>query len=194
MDAETLAHAIEPLTKEIGQGTGLGLAMVHGMAEQSGGWLHLSSATGKGTRAEIWLPLVGPDAAGAIDELEDLEATKAPRLRVLAVDDDALVLINTIAMLEELGHEVVQAQSADEALQKVRDARFDLVVTDQGMPHMTGLQMVEMMRQEYPSLPTVIATGYADLPTDASDVTKLEKPFSMGELQAAITAAVLPAR
>ncbi|HEY0302810.1 MAG TPA: PAS domain S-box protein [Rhizomicrobium sp.] len=134
MDAETLARATEPFftTKGVGKGTGLGLSMVHGMSEQMGGRFALKSRAGEGTTAEIWLP-----AAAAAPKAEPAAAEALPfprqtsRLRVLAVDDDGLVLFNTAALLEELGHEVIEAFSGEAALEALRRETVDLVITDQ---------------------------------------------------------------
>src|SRR6188474_504964 len=101
MDGATLAKATEPFftTKGVGKGTGLGLSMVHGLAEQSGGRLVIESAPGEGTTATIWLPVADADvvAPAAPHEAETAEPDQRP-LVVLAVDDDALVLMNTQAM------------------------------------------------------------------------------------------------
>jgi hypothetical protein len=145
MDETTLAHAVEPFftTKGVGKGTGLGLPMVHGLAEQSGGRLRLASRIGEGSTAEIWLPAaVGPEGAPerAVDRPAHASAG-ARRLRILAVDDDDLVLMNTTAMLEDLGHVVLEAHSGAQALQILRMEAIDLLVTDQDMPNMTGLQL-----------------------------------------------------
>ena len=140
MDAETLARASEPFftTKGVGKGTGLGLSMVHGMAEQMSGRLVLSSKLGEGTSAEIWLPAIDGAAqpAGVVAGAPDPQASER-RFRVLAVDDDRLVLFNTVAMLEDLGHVAVEAGSGAEALELLRGQDFDLVITDQSMPKMT---------------------------------------------------------
>lgn len=187
MDEVTLSRATEPFftTKEVGQGTGLGLAMVHGLAMQSGGRLHLESKKGQGTRAEIWLPL----AEGQSEVMVEAEA-RAPHggraLSILAVDDDPLVLINTVAMLEDLGHQVTSAGSAREALELIEGNRFDLVVSDQGMPHMTGLQMMDAMRLKGHLMPTIVTTGYASLPKTDVAVTTVSKPFGLDELETAI--------
>jgi hypothetical protein len=113
MDAATLAKATEPFftTKGVGKGTGLGLSMVHGMAEQSGGRLVLKSRAEEGTTAELWLPV---DATETIRTAErpaqpDPELVREP-LAVLAVDDDALVLMNASAMLKDLGRTVFEAK------------------------------------------------------------------------------------
>ncbi|RUX68993.1 hybrid sensor histidine kinase/response regulator, partial [Mesorhizobium sp. M7A.F.Ca.US.005.03.1.1] len=107
MDGETLARATEPFftTKGVGKGTGLGLSMVHGMTEQMGGCLVLKSSRGTGTTAELWLPIAtaSSEFARGPDVLAE-EAIETASLRILAVDDDALVLLNTAAMLEDLGH------------------------------------------------------------------------------------------
>jgi CheY-like chemotaxis protein len=185
MDADTLARATEPFytTKGVGKGTGLGLSMVHGLAEQSGGRLVLSSEPGHGTRVELWLPearAVGQPraASGHIGE----EAATDP-IVVLAVDDDDLVLLNTQAMLEDLGHAVVTAGSADQAMAALRDGRVDLVITDYAMPGMTGLQLAEAIHATRPQLPVVLATGYAELPDDAgAGLPRLAKPYTQSDL------------
>jgi CheY-like chemotaxis protein len=108
-------------------------------------------------------------------------------LVVLAVDDDALVLINTVAMLEDLGHRVFPATSAKEALAMLRRETVDLVITDYAMPQMTGLQLAEAVRADRADLPVILATGYAELPADATPVLpRLSKPFFQRDLAAAI--------
>ena len=194
MDEDTLTHAVEPFftTKGVGKGTGLGLPMVHGLAEQSGGRLRLTSRIGEGTTAEMWLPgAVGP---GAAPERHPDHAPApdglARRLRILAVDDDDLVLMNTTAMLEDLGHEVLEAHSGAQALQILRmeAANIDLLVTDQAMPNMTGLQLAETTRDLRPELAVILATGYAELPPGAADpsLERLAKPFTQAELAEAV--------
>jgi CheY-like chemotaxis protein len=108
-------------------------------------------------------------------------------LVVLAVDDDALVLINTVAMLEDLGHRVFPATSAKDALAILRRETVDLVITDYAMPQATGLQLAASIRAHHSDLPVLLATGYAELPSDAEPVLpKLSKPFLQRDLAAAI--------
>jgi CheY-like chemotaxis protein len=186
MDAETLQRAMEPFftTKGIGKGTGLGLSMVHGVAEQSGGWFGLRSRKGEGTIAELWLRVAeGP--AQAIDQSErEAQAIHQSPLVVIAVDDDALVLTNTIAMLDDLGHTGVPASSGKEALDILRRLEnVDLVITDQAMPQMTGVQLAEAIKKEWPDLPVILATGYAEIEAGhGSALQKLSKPFTEAEL------------
>ncbi|WP_027543489.1 MHYT domain-containing protein [Bradyrhizobium sp. WSM2254] len=195
MSEEILKHAQEPFftTKGVGKGTGLGLSMVHGLAEQSGGRLVLKSRPGEGTKADIWLPI-----AEATAEPDPRTAAPAPvarasrQLSVLVVDDDLLVLENTAAMLEDLGHIVVEARSGDEALALLRRTRtVDLVVTDYAMPGMTGLQLAGAIAAERPETVILLSTGYADLPSDArSSLPRLAKPFDQAALAKAIEAAM----
>jgi PAS domain S-box-containing protein len=192
MDAETLTRATEPFftTKGVGKGTGLGLSMVHGMAEQMSGRLMIRSRRGEGTTAEIWLPAAPAAPAPVLEEavMEPVTSPKQGALRVLAVDDDALVLFNTTAMLEELGHTVIEAYSGDAALEVLRAQAIDLVITDQAMPKMTGVQLIEAIRAHWPELPVILATGYAELPGGVKiDVPKISKPFSERELSSALT-------
>lgn len=195
MDEATLKRAAEPFftTKGIGKGTGLGLSMVHGLAEQSGGRLVLKSEQGKGTTAELWLPLAQAAEAQTIAASINVAAQTATRtLTVLAVDDDRLVLMNTVAMLEEMGHTVLEATSGPQALEILRQhATIDLLITDEAMPQMTGLQLAKVVQAERPGLPIILATGYAEVPRDAM-LPKLSKPFFQEDLARAVAAAVSP--
>ena len=193
MDADTLARATEPFftTKGTGKGTGLGLSMVHGMVEQLGGQMILHSKPGEGTAAEIWLP-----AAEQPAETEDAAPTAAiermQALTILTVDDDALVLANTRAMLEDLGHTVIMAYSGEQALEQLeRTSGVDLVITDHAMPKMTGSDLAKRITARRPDMPIILATGYAELPvgTDAS-LPRLAKPYRQDALAYAITSAV----
>ena len=193
MDQATLAKAAEPFftTKGPGKGTGLGLAMVYGSVTQIGGRVVLKSETGRGTTAELWLPVVTDLTKPEPDPEPGLLRATDASLHVLAVDDDALVLMNTSAMLEELGHEVVEAGSAKQALEFFNRQPFDLVITDQAMPHMTGSQLAEAVRALRPDIPIIIATGYSELPHGAEGTfTKLSKPFNEHELERAISETV----
>ncbi|UIJ74137.1 PAS domain-containing sensor histidine kinase [Aurantimonas sp. HBX-1] len=195
MDEATLARAAEPFftTKGIGKGTGLGLSMVHGLVRQSGGRLAIRSSKGAGSTVELWLPQ-SPDAPAAPLEAAEAEPSAAATgpLVILAVDDDGLVLMNTTAMLEDLGHTALEAFSADEALEHLRAGhRIDLVITDHAMPRMTGSQLAEVIRAEWPEIPIVLATGYAELPPGGDrSLQKLAKPFGMRELEAAVCEAM----
>ena len=196
MDAETLSHATEPFftTKGVGRGTGLGLSMVHGLAEQLGGRLILRSALGAGTTAEIWLPVAAEGVcAPSPMPVAVPPPVPASKLAVLAVDDDGLVLMNTAGMLEDLGHRVFEATSASQALEIIdREPGIDLVITDQAMPQMTGLQLATEIRARRPGVPIIIATGYAELPVGHQSFPKLDKPFFEQQLAQAIKAAMHP--
>lgn len=190
MDAETLAKAAEPFfsTKGVGKGTGLGLPMVQGLVEQSGGRLTLKSRPNEGTQVEMWLPVAEVAAPSEPATLQKPRAAASRLLNVLAVDDDSLVLMNTVAMLEDMGHTVFAATSAGEALAILeREKSIDLVITDQAMPHMTGLQFAQAIRRQWPQLPIILATGYAELPAESEiDLPRLGKPFFQNDLADAI--------
>jgi PAS domain S-box-containing protein len=198
MDEATLARATEPFftTKGVGKGTGLGLSMVHGLAAQSGGRLDIRSRPGEGATVEIWLPAAAADARA-----RDVERSSDPGLsgelrplRVLAVDDDTLVLTNTVALLEDLGHQVLHAKSGKEALEALKaHPDVDLVITDQVMPRMTGLQLREEICKFRPELPVLIATGFAEMPSGAGASTpRIAKPFTQRQLSDAVIDATLP--
>jgi len=189
MDQETLLKATEPFftTKGVGKGTGLGLSMVHGFAEQSGGRLILHSQKGAGTTAELLLR-VAKASEKPIPATPTPPAKALRPLTILAVDDDALVLMNTVHMLEDLGHTVFEAYSGYEALEILRrEDGIDLVVTDQAMPKMTGTELAKIIKREWPDIPVLLATGYADrVRGDDIGLPKLTKPYMQRELAEAI--------
>jgi signal transduction histidine kinase len=194
MDATTLSRATEPFftTKGTGKGTGLGLSMVHGLAEQSGGRLVLTSQKGVGTVAELWLPRAEADGGAATPDQAPIGPASLPRRSVLLVDDDRLVLTSTAAMLEDLGHAVIEAGSGPAALALLRDGPPpDLVIADYGMPGMTGIELAAEIRRHRPTLPVILATGYGEIPDGAPlGLATLTKPFSQEILGSAIEAAL----
>ncbi len=194
MDAETLARAAEPFftTKGVGKGTGLGLSMVHGVAEQFGGRLVLISEVGKGTIAELWLPVAERRPEQDAPRRDEWETHAARNhLTVLAVDDDDLILMNTVALLEDLGHKVFEAHSGEHALEIFRrEPSINLIVTDQAMPKMTGMQLAEAVAALRDDVPVILATGYGELPAHSNaSWLKLSKPFGLDDLARAVCAA-----
>lgn len=196
MDDVTLKRAIEPFysTKGIGKGTGLGLSMVHGLAAQSGGALLLDSVLGEGTIAELWLPAAAT-AADAEQEEEIAAIADTPAATILLVDDEDLVRSGTAELLADLGHRVVEARSAGEALELLRSGvAADLVITDYLMPGMNGAELATAIRSRLPSVPILLATGYANLAGhQMADLPLLTKPFRQKEVAARL-AELLPRR
>jgi len=189
MDEETLSHATEPFftTKGIGKGTGLGLAMVRGLTEQSGGTVTIDSTVGTGTTVTLWIPVTTETAPEVTAALAPAAETvdEGRMLKILVVDDDFLVAMNTSAMLEDLGHKVVEVHSAGLALNVLEgSADFDLMITDQAMPQMTGMQLIDAAREKFPDLRVILATGYAELPAGSDQsIPRLSKPFFQADLE-----------
>ena len=201
MDPDTLAKATEPFftTKELGKGTGLGLSMIHGLALQLNGALRLESEAGRGTRIELWLPVTSQrvtthdlqhDAQPEGSAIDPIQAT------ILLVDDDALIATSTAYLLQDMGHEVIEADSGAGALEILKAGRkIDLLLTDYSMPRMTGLELALAARELRPTLPVILATGYAELPqgTDV-EIQRLRKPYRQHQLVAEIAKALAKVR
>jgi PAS domain S-box-containing protein len=189
MDAQTLASARDPFftTKGLGKGTGLGLSMVHGYMEQLGGRFVLKSAKAQGTTAELWIP-VADEGVSSKPLYPPAEPITVPRLSVLVVDDDSLVLTSTSLLLEDLGHRVISATSGSQALTLFDQGEvIDLMITDMAMPHMSGAQLAHAVRVLKPDLPIILATGYAErLEGFAAQLPRLPKPFTQMNLVAII--------
>jgi signal transduction histidine kinase/CheY-like chemotaxis protein len=194
MDEPTLKRATEPFftTKGVGKGTGLGLPMVQGLAAQSGGALRIESQPGLGTTVELWLR----QAEVAVETVRRpaaqpaREQTAGPTLTVLVVDDDTLVAMGSVAMLEDMGHAVLEAHGGPQALEEIaRRPEIDVVLTDHAMPGMTGLELAGRIKETRPELPIVLATGYAELPNgEECDLPRLSKPFGPRELEVVLRA------
>ena len=187
MNEETLARATEPFytTKGVGKGTGLGLPMVQGMVEQFGGKLVIKTREGEGTSVQLWLPVAEDQQSVCETTHKEEQLEPGQALTILAVDDDSLVLWNTVAMLEDMGHNVVQARGGKFALEVIGRKRIDLVITDHIMPMMTGLQLAQTIRETHPQMPILLATGYAELPA-GSQWPRIAKPFAQADLARAI--------
>ena len=191
MDEATLKQAAEPFftTKGLGKGTGLGLSMVDGLAAQSGGTMRLVSQVGQGTTVEVWLPrshqarTVAQPAAAVADDRDSSSFT------ILVVDDDVMIGEVTAALLEDLQHAVLIANSAAEALDQLRahGDRIDLMLTDHAMPGMTGMELAAKVREEWPTLRIILASGYAEIPTgEGLGLFRLAKPYRRDELEAGV--------
>ena len=185
MTAEILKRAVEPFfsSKPLGKGTGLGLSMVHGLAVQLGGALQLSSTVGKGTTATLMLP-VATSAPEAESPSQRSQKMNRPAV-ILFVDDDPLIALSTTEMLEDLGHQVIGASSGLHALNIIKSEQpLDLMMTDHVMPGMTGVELARASRELRPSLPILLATGYAELPDGVQlDLPRLAKPYHQDQLR-----------
>ena len=192
MDEATLARATEPFftTKNVGQGTGLGLSMVYGLAAQSGGKFNLTSAPGVGTTAELVLPTAA--APANIPPLSEPLAIDYGEGTVLLVDDEELVRMSIADGLRDLGYKVVEAASAAGALQHLREGLVpNVLVTDHMMPGMTGATLAHEARKRLPGLPVLMVTGYANLRAEETrGLELLAKPFHRGDLATRIAALI----
>lgn len=185
MDDATLARAVEPFfsTKGIGQGTGLGLSMVHGLAAQMGGALTIKSKIHQGTRIDFYLPVSAetPWTAPAQGTPESSRKTG----KILLVDDEPLIRMSTADMLTDLGYGVIEAGSAEDALRHVGEGKdFTILVTDHLMPGKSGVELANELRILKPQLPVLIVSGYADIAGVDASIPRLVKPFRMSELAA----------
>ena len=187
MSPAIMAKVFEPFftTKGVGKGTGLGLSQVYGMAQQSGGTARVASVPGQGTTVEIWLRV-----AAAPARADEVEERRGPRLsqagaRILVVEDDSLVRQSMVESLEALGYLVTPAGDGEAGLRELQRERPHLMITDYLMPGMTGAELVRRASIDYPGLPMIISTGYADMEAVDKVIGNnyvLRKPFELSEL------------
>jgi two-component system, NtrC family, sensor kinase len=196
MAPETLARVYEPFftTKEVGKGTGLGLSQVYGFVQQSGGAVAIESAPGRGTRVSLLLPRSSEVIAG---DTRALAGATGPsrRATVLVVEDDPDVRGTTIAMVQDLGHQVLIARTGAEALALVKAGNpIDILLTDLVMPgRMTGVELAQAAMAAAPAIKVVITTGYPG----HSDLLRihlpvLPKPFTRLDLDVTIRSLIEP--
>nr|WP_314447269.1 ATP-binding protein [uncultured Sphingomonas sp.] len=190
MDEATLARAVEPFfsTKGVGKGTGLGLSMVHGLAQQLGGAVTIRSTVGVGTNVELWLPQ-SRSSSMAAEEASFGQVELTGQGTVLLVDDEDVVRLSTADMLIELGYQVVEASSAEEAQSLLnRGLNPQLVITDHLMPGMSGTELARTLQSQRQGIKVLVISGYADTSGIDPDLPRLTKPFRNAELAASLAA------
>ena len=189
MSADLLNNVFDPFftTKPIGQGTGLGLSMVYGFAQQSGGQVRIHSRVGDGTSVKLYLPASDAPLV-ACDNVLKAGIIEGAGQRVLVVEDDPSVRLLVREVLQELSYVTMEARDADEAiLILASDVVINLMISDVGLTGMNGRQLAEVARQQRPDLPILFITGYAEnaairagfLGTNMAMITK---PFALDNL------------
>jgi two-component system, cell cycle sensor histidine kinase and response regulator CckA len=192
MDQETLTKVFEPFftTKSASHGTGLGLAAVYGIVEQSGGFVRVESAPGEGSRFAVAFPLADASTERATPARSATPTATPAGESILLVEDESAVRAATRRVLEDAGYRVVESKNGVDALARVQDLeeRVDLVIADLVMPEVGGAQLVRLLKSYYgPDMPPVVVlTGYVDSALfegdELRDATILAKPVVADEL------------
>ncbi|HWV12844.1 MAG TPA: response regulator [Sphingobium sp.] len=192
IDGDTLDKVFDPFftTKPIGQGTGLGLSMVYGFAKQSNGLVRIESKVGDGTTVRIFLPVA--DAQPHDEPAESAAIHHGDGQSVLLVEDDESVRLLVRDVLEELGYKATEAADGQEAVRILESGRrFDLMISDVGLPGMNGRQLAEIAREHLADLPILFVTGYAEGAAVrggflSDNMQMITKPFQIEMLSARI--------
>ncbi len=196
MDADTVEKIFEPFftTKKIGEGTGMGLSVVHGIIKRNNGLINVYSHPGEGSTFQILFPRTDKPTEKGIDETASLPTGKE---HILLVDDDVLLADMTNEMLTSLGYTLTSCTSSVEALDAFRasPAKFDLVITDQSMPHFRGTELAKKIKQIRPDVPIILCTGFSGLvtPAKAHDMGIAQyvmKPFVRREMAVSVRRAL----
>jgi CheY-like chemotaxis protein len=197
MAAEVQAKAFDPFftTKGIGEGTGLGLSQVYGIARQAGGTVRIESEEGWGTIVRLYLPLI-PAQSPADGAAEGSEAPKAVAraATILLIDDDPDLREILTASLETLGYVVIAAEDGVAGLEVLKHRVPDLVVVDFAMPGMNGAEFATAARRLRRGLPIIFVSGYAETAAiekaAGTHAVVLRKPFRIEELETVVAAAL----
>jgi nitrogen-specific signal transduction histidine kinase/ActR/RegA family two-component response regulator len=197
MDEATRQRVFEPFftTKDVGQGTGLGLSIVHGIVDQSGGFVEIETALGKGTTFTVYLPSarIGDEQP---DSSQPVQA-KAGKETVLIVEDEAEVRRYVAEVLTALGYQVIQAEGAGQALLVSEKANkpIDLLLTDVIMPLLSGKELAARLRPLQPDIRILYMSGYADDAITRDEIHQqgahfIQKPFGPMQLAIAVRTAL----
>ena len=197
MGSELIDNIFTPFftTKAPGEGTGMGLSVVHGIVQELDGYITVESELGKGSTFLVLLPLAESRISHHL--LSSEEPLPTGRESILVIDDEKEIREICRMILNHLGYTVVTSDKSDEALALIKDSgnKFDLVITDQTMPKITGIRLTELIRQLRPDLPIIICTGYSDrlnydIAREAGACDLLMKPVDLRGLATAVRAAL----
>jgi signal transduction histidine kinase len=189
MPEDVIGRAFDPFftTKGVGRGTGLGLAQVYSIARQAGGVARIRSPPGEGATVTLFLPLAGGESAPARSVAAELAGFSLVGRTIVVADDDAGARAYIVDALQGLGAQVRAARDGAEALPLV-EASTDLLIVDFAMPGLSGAEVADQARRQYPTLPVIIASGYADSAAIervfGGSAHLLRKPFDLNQLAA----------
>ena len=196
MSADEMQRCFEPFytTKELGKGTGLGLATVYGVVRQAGGHIATESRPGQGTSFTLYLPLAGEDAVAPPQELVPVGGEPGGSETILVVEDEPILLDLAASALADYGYTVLEARDGQQALRLLEDraGAVDAVITDVLMPKMGGRELAEAVRARWPDLPVLFVSGYSE--GAIGDGVFLEKPYTPNELERKLRAMLDTAR
>ena len=188
MDKQIMERIFDPFftTKKPGEGTGMGLAVVHGIVKNHGGAITIYSEVGKGSTFNVFLPMIKEELK---TETAPSETITTGKERILLIDDEKIQIRSVQPMLERLGYRVIAKTDAIEALDifRLQPNEFDLVITDQTMPHMMGRELAEELLRIRPDIPIILCTGFSEViheeEAKAMGIREfIMKPFSLNEM------------
>lgn len=164
IDPAIMERIFDPFftTKDVGEGTGLGLAVVYGIVNNLGGTITVQSEPGEGAAFNVYLPLIDKGMPREAKKISQVLPTGTER--ILVVDDEESLMKIMKKMLQSLGYDVVATSSSEEALKLFleKPERFDMVITDMTMPHMTGVELAKKLMEMRPGLPIILSTGFSE--------------------------------
>jgi CheY-like chemotaxis protein len=164
MAPEILMRVFEPFytTKAVGKGTGMGMSVVHGIVKSHGGAIGIESSLGQGTKVEVYLPFHAGDIVRA-EKNDHVPVGKGERIMV--VDDEPTLAVLTCKLMEGVGYSVEYFTSSVEALKRFKENpnAYDIIITDQTMPEMTGINLARNVFAIRPGLPVILCTGYSEI-------------------------------
>ncbi len=190
MDKETLSKIFEPYftTKEIGEGTGLGLALVHGIVQGHNGHIMVASEPGKGATFHVFLPRLDRASAASATLPEDTEAERGHE-HILIVDDEQNIIRIAREILEDSGYQVSAHRTGTGALEQFQRQpdKFDLLITDMAMPGMSGVDLARQVMELKPSMPVILCSGHSDMVNRDQALAMgisayVAKPYFMSEM------------
>ncbi|MFA7013613.1 MAG: response regulator, partial [Desulfobacterales bacterium] len=211
LTVEDAGHGIQPeimdrifdpffSTKPTGEGTGLGLSVVHGIIKNHGGVVLVSSGPGEGTVFEVYFPVMEVEAPLVeCGQSVSITQSEIKNQRILLIDDEAMLAAVGHDLLESLEYEVVAETSVHRALNIFRESpdKFDLVITDMTMPHMNGLDFAAEIRKIHRDIPIILCTGYSDSLSESAAKSVgiheiLTKPLTRARISEAVQKALMP--